>query len=195
MKTIQLRPAAVIALAPFVSTDEARPALAGICLRPDGKAVATQGHILGLLRRAHNSTEQLVFKPSPELVKLAKKADKKRHGLELRIEDGSAYAQVWSLSGVCMIEIVTEAHYPEVMQILPYRAESFGAIPSVQIDPRLLAKFGDDARLHFQTETRAIVIRTKNPDFYGLIMPRKTDEDREASPGWLRDTELLESAA
>lgn len=193
-----LSPAALLAVLPAASREERRPILAGLLLRPDGVAVATDGVILAAHRHAHTVPEPLVLGDVKALAKFLKDAAKRqrkapapvtltrlpRAGVPLaRIECEDNALTVPILGGDALNP------FPNVGHLAPMKPNEGFGLPSIRLDADLLARLGGCVTCHFTGEQRAIVLtRENNPDWWGLLMPVRSFHGTApwAAVQWLR---------
>jgi hypothetical protein len=182
-------------IAPFASTDESRPTLQGVHIRPDGAIEATDGHVLAIYANAHDGIPEGIYTVSKEAVKLCKAATKRIGGEDDRDDlrvvtmdpDGGI---ILSHDGASVTLRAVGGVFPNTAQVMPRDTGDLGAIA---LNPKLLDRFGKDVHLHFTFTgpTRAVVVRIKGteryaddyrPDFVGLVMPLRTPDVMPAIP-------------
>jgi hypothetical protein len=215
MHTVQLNTRALLALIPLTAgPDMSRKSLEGVYFAPDGKGIATSGHVLGVYRNARTLQEgepappqlhmRAVGKWAPILSALRKALPK--HGdprpCTLTIE-GDATADythaVLTVSPPKGVDLyfaveVTESDvsgFPSKswQQVIP-RPDSLAPIGTLRLNADLLKLFGRDVQLTYTTPERASLVRTPDPDFLGVIMPLRAHKDFDnghAEQDWVRD--------
>jgi hypothetical protein len=214
MHTVQLNTRALLALIPLTAgPDMFRKSLEGVYFAPDGKGIATSGHVLGVYRNARTLQEgepappqlhmRAVGKWAPILSALRKALPK--HGdprpCTLTIE-GDATADythaVLTVSPPKGVDLyfaveVTESDvsgFPSKswQQVIP-RPDALKPVGLIRYNPKLLTLFGDKPQFFFSTPERAALVRTDDPDFFGIVMPLRafSTDNGHAEQDWVRD--------
>lgn len=194
---------AVLACLPHISTEESRPILQAIRVEPSGLMVATQGHTLMVWQDAIISSTkptepvslQFIDADARSMVKrLAKNADKKAPmlGITVRRAESGWLLRVDTEMMVCPF---AEGPYPDWRQVLPNEASrkqrAERPVSAIGVNPEYVAKFpAQSLTLAFGGDDRAIMVRSANPSWFGLLMPmriRNEDdgEDRAKMPLWV----------
>ena len=193
-----LSPAALLAVLPAASREERRPILAGLFLRPDGVAVATDGVILAAHRHAHTVPEPLILGDVKALAKFLKDAEKRQRKALAPVTltrlpgEGVPLARIECEGNALTVPILggdALNPYPNVGNVVPMEPNEGFGLPSIRFDADLLARLGGRVTCHFTGEHRAIVLtREDNLDWWGLLMPMRGVHETApwAAVQWLR---------
>lgn len=197
MQNFTIRAKALVAVLPHVSKELSRIKLNGIGVLANGHLAGTDGTTLALYRDGHTSPTELILSVSPEVVKIAKNAVKKAKASkigetdEIVVQMGEEGSRNGTFSAFGLVAVVSliEGPYPNPASVFPKDESKIKPIDGISLDPELLARFGDRVALSFQSEMNAMIVRTQDVDFAGLIMPLRKmaglDEDRTVISAWV----------
>lgn len=192
-----LDPTALRALLPLTAKSDRRT-LTALHIRPDGVGVATSGHVMGYYRAtAEPQTEPipangLTIRPGADWKPVLAALKKAVMPAVLDTDAGTLTVYPSKASPVAFV-VSLETDYPASAwngQCVP-RSESWGAVPLTTLDPDLLRLFGKGPlALTFSPKPdtgseRAIVVRTSDERFYGVLMPMRNILT-PSEPDWLR---------
>lgn len=175
---------------PHVAKEESRPIMCCVLLRRDGVLVASDGHTMVAYRNAHDLTTDTLLEGSRELLSLANKvsgikARRPDADLGLAVEIGeTGLAEVRFGPTAIGVAVLRGEVYPHHSMLFP---QDLKPIDEIGIDPKLLAKFGEQVWLYFTGTERAVVVRTADPDFIGLLMPCRVVDHESAYTDWIKE--------
>jgi len=179
----------LLAVAPFVSTEQTRPYIGGIHLEEySGRllAVATDGHCLAA--RLDNECGAPCRPVTIRFAKPAIAALRKKSAGDVFAEitvDGLSEPPVASLRIISIDQhgretvtyidpenVAIDGTFPDWRRVVPQQFPT-SAAGSFGVNPQLLAKFGEFARIFPDDGLGAMLVTTEDPDFLGVVMPRR----------------------
>jgi hypothetical protein len=186
-------------LLPFPSTEAHRPILNTLACLSGGRLCATDGHTLGMFWRGHDAPDEVLLSATKDLARLVKLAAGKKGSGELTVtlpaDPDAAHAYVESDSMRIAVPTV-DGPYPVVSNVFPW-ADEPAPLPSIGLNGKYLERFGEKARLTFYGPVSAVVVRTPDERFIGLVIPLTllaVTDAPDTLPAWIRGLPVHEPA-
>jgi len=192
-------------LAPLVCKEVTRCYIGGVCL-DNGKAVATNGHALGIvdIRQDAVFPDHKVIIKHQNIIKAGKllgrgefnkkkyvvlDEDKKSASIIMAEDAQSAIGCYTSNHKIAITigDIIIDGTYPDYMRVVPKFSGEKVRYTQIQIDLKKLEHFKDAGMLKYSCGLSFLLPETENgplgvlidntPDFVGVVMPMRCDSD------------------
>lgn len=207
MKTVTLKIRELRAMSNFASTDETRYILNGVCV--DARKgrhpllVATDGRCIGILKtEAEVSTETFELVLPMKLLKDVFKLSAADDFCAFDVS-GKDVTAVLGPKTIIFHDALTKGTYPKYHQVIPKFSETDKADRGRVIAGKLLEKFskaahalrdtakythGTGLRLVGTSDNSPVLVKMVScPEFFGVVMPMRSDTADDSVPDWLAD--------